>query len=422
MRLDDGSRVVIVGGGPAGCFTALHLLDFSQRARLNLDVVILEGRDYSKPGPKGCNKCAGILSSSLMANLKRIGLDLPAEVIQAELNKYTLHLGDQTLTLQKPDADRHIASVYRGSGPRLGSPDHPKSFDAWLLKQAQQRGARLLRMRAQFIEPGELPKIYLNQHDTLEAHLVVLASGVNSRNPLDKKWNYQPPHIEVMAQDEIPLTNELLDNSVHIFFDYPPGLIFGCLIPKGRYANVSLLGHGLGPSSVADFLRGHSIDKLLAPGSSLLCGCAPRVAISPAKGYFADRMVAVGDAAVTRLYKDGIGAAFVTAQAAAHTAIYRGISHADFVSAYQPVCRHIAIDNIYGRILFYVWASAHNKPSLIKIWRRLILAEAELPPSQQVHSRVLWSMFTGDETYRSIMSILLTRSSFRSFWKEGLHI
>lgn len=421
MKLVNGSRVVIVGGGPAGSFTALHLINFAKQSDLELDILILEPREFTQAGPKGCNKCAGILSSTLMANLKSLGLDIPENVIQAELTKYILHLGDLTLTLQKPDDKRRIASVYRGGGPRLGKPGFSGSFDAWLLGQAQARGARLEQMRAQAIEPGERPKIHINQEHVLEADLVVVASGVNSRHPLDTAWNYEPPSTEAMAQDEIPVTNELLDSSVHIFFNYPPGLIFGCVIPKGRYANVSLLGHGLGPKSVADFLEGHELDKLLIPGMTLLCGCAPRIAVTPAKGYYADRMVVVGDAAVTRLYKDGIGAAFVTAQAAARTAIQYGISRAEFARGYRPVCHRIAIDNTFGRILFNAWGFARNSPGIFERWKRIMLAEAELPPSQQVHSRVLWSMFTGDESYRRIMRILLTRPAILSFWREGLH-
>lgn len=247
-----------------------------------------------------------------------------------------------------------------------------------------------------------------------------MASGVNSRHPLDPAWGYRPPRTEAMAQDEIPVTSDLLDSSVHIFFDYPEGLIFGCLIPKGRYANVSLLGHGLGPGAVADFLQGHSLDKLLIPGMSLLCGCAPRVAVSPGRGVYADRMVVVGDAAVTRLYKDGIGAAFVTAQAAARTAVQLGVSQQAFNRGYRPVYRKIAADNVYGRLLFRSWHFARRTTNLFEMWKRVMLAEAELPLTEQVHSRVLWSMFTGDENYRTITHILLNRAAMSSFWREGL--
>ena len=65
QRLSDGSRVCIVGGGPAGCFAALHLLDQAEKQGLRLEVLIFEPRDFNRPGPSGCNRCAGILSSHL---------------------------------------------------------------------------------------------------------------------------------------------------------------------------------------------------------------------------------------------------------------------------------------------------------------------------------------------------------------------
>ena len=419
MKLINGSRVVIVGGGPAGSFTAIHLLNFATRAHLEIEVTILEPRDFKKPGPQGCNKCAGILSSTLISNLKSLGLELPSELIQAELTNYTLHLDDLLITLQKPNGNRRIASVYRGSGPRLGEPAYPISFDSWLLDQALARGARVERVRAQDILPGERPKVIIAQDRIIEAELVVLASGVNSRLQLDPAWKYEPPRTEVMAQDEAPIPDGLLDDSVHIFFDYPPGLIFGCLIPKGRYANISLLGHKLGPGAVGDFLQCHGLDKLLIPGMSLLCGCRPRVAVSSARNYYADRMVVVGDAAVTRLYKDGIGAAFVTAREAARTAIQRGVSRHNFAAGYHPTCRKIAIDNGYGRLLFRAWNLARGTPPFYNIWKRVILAETEFPPSRQLHSRVLWSMFTGDESYRRIFRLLFSKPYLLGLWKEG---
>ncbi|MBI4768851.1 MAG: hypothetical protein HY784_00170 [Chloroflexi bacterium] len=421
MRLVHGSRVVIVGGGPAGSFAALHLLRLAAEARpaKRIEVIVLEVRDFARPGPGGCNKCAGILSSTLVHNLGRLGLSLPPDVIQSELEAYILHLGEVQLPLRRPDPTRRIVSIYRGSGPRLGSHPYPASFDGWLLDQARAQGANVRRARVQGVQAGPRP-IVITTHERLEADLVVVASGVNSRTPLDPAWGYQPPRTEIMAQDEVPLPGGFLDSNVHIFFDHPPGLIFGGLIPKGRYANISLLGRKLPPDAVGDFLEGHGLTTLLPEGLLSLCGCTPRVAVSPAAGYYADRLVVVGDAAITRLYKDGIGAAFVTAEAAARTAIHRGVSRQDFAAGYRPVCLRIAADNLYGRLLFRLWAVTRRSPFLLNAWRRAILDEAGLPPAAHVYTRVLWSMFTGDESYRQMFRLSVSRPALWGLWQGAL--
>jgi flavin-dependent dehydrogenase len=415
MRLANGSRVVIVGGGPAGSFMALHLLHFAAQASLHLDLTIFEARDFNRPGPASCNKCAGILSSTLVNNLTSLGIDFPAEIIQSKIDSYVLHLGGSELMIHRPDPGRRIISVYRGGGPRLGAPPFPYSLDAWLLNQAQARGAVLHRGRVTRIRAGPFPTV-ITHREEFDADLVVMATGINTRAPLDAAWGYRPPRTEVMAQDEIPLPESLSDGQVHIYFEPPVGLIFGGVIPKGRYANVSLLGHKLPPTAIAEFLEGHQIFSLLPDGALPLCGCRPQVVVSEATGYYADRLVAVGDAAVTRLYKDGLGAAFITSQAAARTAIELGIGRRDFARGYHPVCRGIALDNVYGRLLFRLAGFTRRSPALASAWHRAILQESGLPPDSQPLHRLLWGMFTGDESYQQVFRLLFRGPFLRLGW------
>jgi flavin-dependent dehydrogenase len=116
IRLQNGSRICIVGGGPAGSFAALHLLKLAEEHGLQLEVLIFESRDASRPGRESCKGCAGILSASLVSCLSAFGITLPPQVIQAELRAMSSVYG-QVTSIEQPDPGG-ILSVYRGTGPR----------------------------------------------------------------------------------------------------------------------------------------------------------------------------------------------------------------------------------------------------------------------------------------------------------------
>jgi flavin-dependent dehydrogenase len=402
MRLVDRSRVCIIGGGPSGSFAALHLLHLSRLHNLQLEVRIFEPRDFSRPGPSGCNRCAGILSSRLWSNLSELGLTIPKEVIQAELQSYHIHLDGESLHLDRPDPVRRIVSVYRGGGPRMieGAPE--ASFDHFLLQQAINWGAIHVPNRARQVSWDGLPVVH-TASEHYPADFLVLAIGINSRSPLADRYGYQPPKTEVMAQDELLRPENWLSDGVNAYFQRPPGLNFGAIIPKGRYLNISLLGKGFTRDTVDEFISAQNLtDVLNYQPSSSLCGCNPRIAVGAARHYFGDRWVAVGDAAVTRLYKDGIGSAFQTTKRAMFTAVQLGISHGAFRRYYAPVCRSIARDNTYGFLLYRLWNFVLNTPFLLNAWKGAINREMSSPVTNRRHVRVLWGMLTGDEPYRKL--------------------
>jgi len=419
LRLSDSSRVCIVGSGPAGSFAALHLLDQARRQGLQLEVLIFEPRDFTRPGPAGCNRCAGILSSRLLRGLEELGMPLPRQIVEADVQSYALNLDGKTLRIERPDPHRRIVSVYRGGGPRLGQGEPAASFDAYLLTQACARGAHHVPVRVRQVIWQERPVLQTALGD-YPADLMVLATGVNSRAPLAPSFGYQPPRTTVMAQDEVLRPPTWPDDQVHVFFRHPPGLIFGALIPKGRYLNISLLGRRLTSDTVNEFIAAQTLDADLSAGYTSLCGCTPRVAEGAAPRYFGARWVAVGDAAVTRLYKDGIGSAFFTAQRAMHTAVHQGISRRAFHTSYTPYCRGIAADNLYGRLLYRLWSFTLHTPPLLRAWIRALHQEAApeggdptgappgAAPDRRIHHRILWGMFTGDEAYRDLFRLALS--------------
>jgi flavin-dependent dehydrogenase len=406
IRLKSGDRVGIIGGGPAGSFAALHLLRGSARLGLKLEVLIFEPRKFNLPGPGGCNRCAGILSSRLLANLDSIGLSLPQEVIQSEIKAYSVHLNDEIVQIDQPDPESRIVSIYRGGGPRLHRDGPVESFDHFLLAQTCALGAQHIPSRVITVSWEKGPVVH-TARESFPVSLVVLATGINSHSPLGENFGYRPPRTEIMAQDEFPLPEGWPEDRVSAYFQKPEGLIFGALIPKGRYVNISLLGRGFATDAISEFIEAHGLGRdFRSPGESL-CGCMPRIAVTRAGRYYGDRWVAVGDAAVTRLYKDGIGSAFTTSRQAAHTALHSGVSNRSFQTGYGSLCREISRDNRYGRILFGFWDRVLKMPDLAQAWIEVIRAEAASQASHEYHARILWGMFTGNEPYRDLFRRVL---------------
>jgi flavin-dependent dehydrogenase len=421
IPLRDGSRIAVIGGGPAGSFFALHALGLARQRGIRLEVTLFEPKDFTARGPLGCNKCAGILSSRLVRNLRTLDLTLPPQVVLGHIQAYVLHLDDLILEIARPEPWRDIVSIYRGGGPRLGALDLHASFDAWLLGRAQARGAHLIGQRVEEVNVLERPVVRTRDW-RYECDLIVLACGVNARGISLIGTSYTPPATETMAQDEILIRDgetlpggRSLESRVHIFFGRPAGILFAGLVPKGPYTNVSLLGHRLGKDPVGDFLDAAGVRQTLRHQTGRLCGCKPRIAVSMAQGIYSDGFVAVGDAAVTRLYKDGIGSAFLTARQAAETVVLHGVSASSFARHYVPLCQTIDRDNRIGQVLFSLWGPTVRSSRLTDLWVRALTAEASLEPGRRHLHLALWGMFTGDDSYRDIAASLLNIEVARRF-------
>lgn len=427
FKIETGSKVAIVGGGPAGSFFALYLLHYAREAGIRPEITIYQQRDFCSLGPKGCKGCAGILSMSLSRNLGELGLNIPDEIIQSKIEHYTIHSPSTSISISNPEKGMVIASVYRGGGPRLSHYETPVSFDGWLLKQAQFQGAK--------VETQAVSRIYVGSEAGIEVagerlayDLVVLASGVNTKPIPAVGLGYVSPQTRLMAQDElyagIDQVEARLGSMAHSFLIPHAGIIFGTLVPKGPFINVSVLSSGEHHVSVADFLSHDLVRNVLPERYERACGCRPRIAVSSARNYYGDRFVAVGDAVVSRLYKDGIGSSLLTAREAAHTVVYHGLSRRDFGSNYEPLCRTIHCDNRWGHLLFTINNKAKDSRVFLLAQHRLIGDEQSNVAGPQPYTKTTWGMFTGSYDYRSMARMALGPTSLAkllgAFLYEGL--
>lgn len=413
LQLEDGSKIGIVGGGPAGSFFAIFLLDMAERMGLDLKVEIYEPRDFNRPGPAACNMCGGIISESLVQHLAAEGIILPPTVVQRGIDSYMLHTNKGSVHIKTPLEEKRIGAVYRGPGPRDIKEIKWDSFDGHLQKMAIEKGADVIPKRISKLEwVNGKPQITVRDCDPEVYDLLVIATGVNSSTArllegLDLE--YKLPKTTKTFIREYYLGEETIaeymGTSMHMFLLDIPRLKFAAIIPKGDYVTVCMLGKDIDSELVESFMGDVEVKQCFPSDwdvDLVSCHCSPRISIRGAVYPYADRIVFIGDIGVTRLYKDGIGAAYRTAKAAATTAVFQGVSKGDFEKYYWPTCRGLENDNRIGKIIFLVTTLIQKFRFAQRAVLRMTAREQKNNSSHQRMSNVLWDTFTGSAPYSDI--------------------
>lgn len=408
VTLEDGSRVAVIGGGPAGSLFAYFLLRLAHSIDLDIEVDIFEPRRFTHCGPAGCNHCGGIVSESLVEMLATEGINLPPTVVQRGIYSYVLHMDAGDVEIESPVKEQRIASIYRGNGPRDAQEMPWDSFDGYLQQIAESEGAKLVHQLVVGLErDGDRPTVITNEASSIY-DLVTVAAGVNSNfhTLLDTSAVEGTPEVSRTFISEFKLgkeaVQEVLGDSMHVFLLDIPRLEFAALIPKGDYVTMAMLGDEIDDTLVRQFLDAPEVKRAFPteriPG---VCTCSPVINVKGPDRPFGERVVLIGDSGVTRLYKDGIGAAYRTAKAAAETAVIHGISANDFEQHYMPTCRAISNDNAYGRFIFALTVVVRKSRFFRKAVLRMTAREQQKSKGRHM-SGVLWNMFTGSAPYRDV--------------------
>jgi len=414
LSLESGSRVAVIGGGPAGSFFSYFLLDFAERMMMDIQLDIFEPKDFSRFGPAGCNHCGGIISESMVQLLATEGINLPPTVVQRGIESYVMHTDVGSARLETPVLEKRIASIYRGAGPLGTKVAEWNSFDGFLQELTVRKGANHIKDRVDKIDfDGDRLAVTARSGLSQTYDLVAGTGGINSKFPQlfeAENFDYRPPRATktficefLIGKKEV---EQYFGDSMHVFLLNIPRLKFGALIPKGNNVTMCILGNDIDKELVEKFMNAPQVrecfppDKL--PAESPACKCFPKVNIKKAIKPFGDRLVLLGDCAVTRLYKDGIGGAYYTSKAAASTAVFHGISSESFRKYYWPVCRKLDIDNSIGKFIF-AFTNLIQKWSFMKRGiLRLVKKEHHKEGSHRRLSGILWDTFTGSASYQNI--------------------
>jgi flavin-dependent dehydrogenase len=429
----------VIGGGPAGSFFSFFLLDLAERNDLKLQLDIYEPKDFSTPGPGGCNMCGGVIYESLIQSLAIEGINLPPTVIQRGIEYNMLHMDLGSAQIQTPHHEKRIATIFRGAGPRNLTHLQAIGLDQYLLQEAAAKGARIIPARVQQIRwvdnpAGNVPRDRLPAVRTRAGgfekyDFLAVTSGVNTsllKTFQQLEEGYIPPRTTRLLVREYHLgeeiTSQFLGPVFHGFLLNIPGLDYGAIIPKGEVMTVCLLSSqgDLDPAVMDQFLTNPAVKLFLPPGFSVdnfACHCRPSINVKGCEQPFTDRLVFIGDSGISRLYKDGIGAAYKTAKIAASTAVFQGISKEAFRKGFYPVCRRTLRDNEIGKLIFRLISQIQRFPFTRRAVLDMVTAEqgGQSDPSRGM-SALMWDMLTGGAPYREV----LLRALHPAFWTKFL--
>lgn len=422
MRLRNGIKIAIIGGGPAGSFFAHFAFVYAKQRGIEISVTIFEKKDFAQKGAPGCNMSAGVLSENLLEKLSEQNIRIPPPCVQQEIKGYFLQVPDYGVPLHYPHPSHktRIITVFRGSGPRFVSHDASESFDYFLLEHARSLGAHVVHQHVtgiQIPKNPEYPAIVnyeeKSSHGAYNADLVVGAFGVNSDivDQINKSgFGYIPPKtVQTCIMDICPtraINDKLYGGNIYVLSLGSKSIRFASFIPKGDFLTICLVGKkNIDKELLNSFLHQPKVQQLLPEGwddPKKRCICFPKIPINHASHPYTNRLVIIGDAGISRTYKNGIDSAFTTARLAAKTAFEMGVSEKDFEEGYfKPAQMLLGRDNVYGSIILM----ANDIMSRHKhIMSDHIKYMSEHPDTWETKlmNEVLWNTVTGNATYKDI--------------------
>jgi len=405
--LQDGGRVVIVGGGPGGASCAIALCRLAQRLDREIRVTVYEGKTFA--GERHYNQCVGVFSPPIRQILEDdLGIPFPWHLVQRRISGYVLHGERRSLTLTDP-SDEPSYALRR------------VTFDAFLLEQARATGAQIVHSRVTDVEIDDDEVIIYSESDHCRADVIVGAFGLDTGTAaaLARATPYQPPRFldsivtKIHPPEDYPeimpaSAGQTPSGYIHAFLPATPHIEFGAISPKGNHLTVNIAGAQVTAAWMDYFLRGPARNLLPFAGCERSCNPKDfryykgRFPTSVAKGFYGDRYITIGDAAgLVRAFKGkGINSACLTGLWAARAIVTAGISARAFEHSYVRDCQEILRDIPYGRFVRHLVINASR---LRQVDRVLALAE-DHPALRQA----LFDAVSGDRPYRTIIRQLLS--------------
>ncbi len=344
--LKDGSKVVVVGGGPAGAGFSLYLQKISKEKKISLNIFLYEGKIYERESH--FNQCAGVLSPPIKDILeKELGIEFPHHLVQKEITGYILHSDKNSIKL---DGEGEPSYALR----RI-------KFDEYLLNKVSERGIKVINARMVDIEFQEDGVIIYSENGNTKADVLVGAFGLDdgSTNIFERNTSYRRPKCLDSIVTKIHPKNgfiEKFENRIYAFLPSIREIEFGAITPKGNHLTINIAGKNIKSNSMDKFISYLYAKNLLPKKEEIrekeLTYFKGKFPISIAKGIYGDRFVIIGDSAgLVRPFKGkGVNSGIITGIKAARTMVEEGISK-DAFGKFHKSCEDILKDLPYAKVV-----------------------------------------------------------------------
>jgi geranylgeranyl reductase family protein len=331
MNTQNSPQAVVVGAGPAGSYTALHL------AKQNIRTVVFE--EHNQIGLP--LHCAGHIS---IGSLKTLGLYPLQGIVENTFraaNFYSPHGTKFTLRLNCPVT----VALNR------------TQFDQYLAEQAQKAGAEFVvnsRVQSLLMQKGAVRGIKVKSGDVerrINSSLVVDAEGISSR--LLRQTGLlplKPSGLVYSVETEMDNIANVEEHAVEVYFGrgYAPGF-YGWVIP--RPDGTAKVGLAVDRGDPRVYLRRlmakHPVaSKQLAKAKILSANYHAISLGGPIPQAFCNGFLAVGDCASQVKPTTGGGVIFGLTAAkeaaeVANQALSRGDVSAEVLQLYQKRCTEL---------------------------------------------------------------------------------
>jgi len=293
LKIIDGSRIAIVGGGPGGCSCAIKLLLEAKKKGINIKVYIFECKDYKKR----FNQCVGVLSPPIVDIFEKvIGIDFPSDIVKREIKGYEL--------ITSKGSRLSFSETYGTYATRR------VLLDRFMLEMAKKYGAEIINSRVTGIEfhNGDEVRIY-SEGGFLKSDVAVCASGLDEgfaeclEKASERLFSYRRPGRSLdTIITKIHVNTDFIENNLtgKIFaflLNDISRIEFGAITPKGDHIIINIAGRNITSMDMDSFLKHPAVKKIIGNiESQQLDYYKGRYPIKPAKGIIGDRFVTVGDA------------------------------------------------------------------------------------------------------------------------------